>query len=80
MTDKNSANVGNEKPKQRKGFSSNEEDMIIEYYSQNENLWDPKHSDYKIGVKSLTIQKLVQDLGNKFTRKGLFILSIDSSN
>lgn len=69
MDGENSQKVAVAKPKLRKIFTLSEEDKIIEFYSQNDHLWDPKHPDYKIGVKSLTIQTLVQDLDNKFTGK-----------
>lgn len=71
MEDASSQNFVGAKPKQRKTFTLAQEDKIIEFYSQNEHLWDPKHPDYKLGVKSLTIQKLVDDLEKKFTGKQL---------
>ena len=55
------------KRKQNKKNSQSEEDKIIEFYSKHEHLWDPKHPDYKIGVKSMTIQTLVKEFENRFT-------------
>ncbi|KAJ6639781.1 hypothetical protein Bhyg_12528 [Pseudolycoriella hygida] len=51
----------------RKNFTEYEEDAIIEFYSKNRFLWDHNDVNYKIAVKSASLQELVQQLGNKFT-------------
>lgn len=51
----------------RKVFTENEEDLIVEFYKNHRFLWDPTHENYKIGVKSASLQQLVQQLGNKFS-------------
>lgn len=51
----------------RKCFTEVEEDLIIEFYGRNRFLWDQNDSNYKIAVKSASLQNLVGQLNNKFS-------------
>ncbi|KAJ6625933.1 hypothetical protein Bhyg_16343 [Pseudolycoriella hygida] len=51
----------------RKVFTEKEEDIIIQFYSQNRFLWNQNDANYKIAVKSASLQDLVKQLNNKFT-------------